>query len=100
MAYEQRNNNGSLFKNDRKSNDRQPDYNGNAVINGKPMRISAWIRKSQNGTTFMSLAFEDANGAYQQPQGGGAPQYNPKGMQQTGQFPATPVGDIPNDIPF
>lgn len=66
MAYEQRNNSGSLFKNDRKNNERQPDYNGNAIINGKTMRISAWIKKSQNGTTFMSLAFDEPQQQTQQ----------------------------------
>lgn len=88
MAYEQRNNNGSLFKNDRKNNERQPDYNGNAIINGKTMRISAWIKKSQNGTAFMSLAFEEVNGAYQQ----GAPQRSAPAPQN--------LEPQPDDIPF
>ena len=60
MAYENNNNSGSLFKNDRKQNDRQPDYTGNAIVNGKTMRISAWVRTSRDGSRkFMSLAFEE-----------------------------------------
>jgi uncharacterized protein (DUF736 family) len=58
MAYQQRPNSGSLFKNNRKEKDNHPDYNGEAEINGKPMYISAWIKKTQNGGTFMSLAFK------------------------------------------
>lgn len=88
MAYEQRNNNGSLFKNDRKNNERQPDYTGNAIINGKNMRVSAWIKKSQNGTAFMSLAFEEVNGAYQQ----GAPHRSAPAPQN--------LEPQPDDIPF
>ena len=88
MAYEQRNNSGSLFKNDRKNNERQPDYTGNAIINGKNMRVSAWLKKSQNGTAFMSLAFEEVNGAYQQ----GAPQRSAPAPQN--------LEPQPDDIPF
>lgn len=66
MAYEQRNNSGSLFKNDRKQNERQPDYTGNAIVNGKTMRISAWIKRSQSGTAFMSLAFDEPQQQSQQ----------------------------------
>ena len=95
MAYEQRNNSGSLFKNDRKNNERQPDYNGNAIINGKTMRISAWIKKSQNGTTFMSLAFEEVNGAYQQ----GAPQQSAPAPQRPAPAPVNLDTD-PSDLPF
>ena len=95
MAYEQRNNSGSLFKNDRKNNERQPDYNGNATINGKTMRISAWIKKSQNGTTFMSLAFEEVNGAYQQ----GAPQQSAPAPQRPAPAPVNLDTD-PSDLPF
>ncbi len=97
MAYEQRNNSGSLFKNDRKNNERQPDYNGNAIINGKTMRISAWIKKSQNGTAFMSLAFEEVNGAYQQ----NASQQSAPAPQRPASAPAPVNLDTdPSDLPF
>ena len=90
MAYEQRNNNGSLFKNDRKQNDRQPDLTGTAIINGKTWRVSAWKKTSRDGSkTFLSLEFNEPTQAY-------APQNNPRGMQQTGQMPSTPVN---NDMP-
>lgn len=95
MAYEQRNNNGSLFKNDRKQNDRQPDLTGTAIINGKTWRVSAWKKTSRDGSkTFLSLEFNEPTQAY-------APQNNPRGMQQTGQFPTAPLGgDMPDDIGF
>jgi hypothetical protein len=54
---EKRDNSGALFKNDRKTTDNHPDYNGSALIGGVDMWISAWIKKG-NGKTFMSLAFK------------------------------------------
>ena len=97
MAYEQNPNSGSLFKNTRKNAPNQPDYEGNALIDGVQKRIAAWIKTSKNGTTYMSLAFSDP-----QPVQQNAPQYNPRGMQQTGQMPSAPLGggDMPDSIPF
>ena len=44
MAYEVRDNTGTLFKNDRKELDTHPDYNGKALISGVEYWISAWIK--------------------------------------------------------
>jgi len=35
MAYEQKNNSGSLFRNDKKLTEKQPDYNGTVKVDGK-----------------------------------------------------------------
>jgi len=59
---EKRDNNGALFKNERKEKDTHPDYNGSALIGGVDMWISAWIKKG-NGKTYMSLAFKPKDGA-------------------------------------
>ena len=59
MAYEQNNNTGSIFKNDRKQNERHPDYTGSAFINGKSMRISAWVKTAKSGAKYMSLALDE-----------------------------------------
>lgn len=58
MSYEQRDNSGSLFKNDRKEKDSHPDYTGNGMIDGKGFWFSAWIKKDRNGKAFMSLSFK------------------------------------------
>lgn len=54
MAYEHKEGQGSLFKND-KQNDRQPDYKGTIVIGGTTYEIAAWEKTSKNGMAYMSL---------------------------------------------
>ncbi len=48
-------NSGVLFRNDRKQNDRHPDYKGNMTIEGVEYWLSAWIKRGKKGN-FMSLA--------------------------------------------
>lgn len=59
MAYKQKENTGSLFKNDKKENEKHPDYKGVANINGEEKQIAAWIKKSEKGLSFMSLSFSE-----------------------------------------
>ena len=59
MAYEQRDNSGSLFKNNKKTQDNHPDYTGSAMVDGKPKRLAAWLKKSQKGLTYMSVSIRD-----------------------------------------
>jgi len=59
MAYQQNDNSGSLFRNEKKVAPNQPDYEGSATINGTYMRIAAWIKTSKEGRTYMSLAFNE-----------------------------------------
>ena len=58
MAYEQRDNSGTLFVNDRKTdkNSKLPDRKGDAIINGQAMWISGWLKDGKNGQ-FLSLSF-------------------------------------------
>ncbi len=50
---------GVLFKNDKKGNEKRPDYRGSCVINNVDMNISGWIQASKKtGDKFMSLRFE------------------------------------------
>jgi hypothetical protein len=95
MAYEIREGNGSLFRNDKKEQgSNQRDYNGSCLINGQEMWISAWLKTGQNGTNYMSLSFEpkqqqappqqQQNQYQQQPpqnQGYQPPQYPQPGQQ-------------------
>ena len=50
-------NRGVLFKNDRKTSDKHPDYKGNANLDGRDYWVSAWIKTGAKGK-FMSLSYE------------------------------------------
>lgn len=64
MAYEPRDNSGSLFKETEKQSDRHPDYKGKAIIGGQAYYISGWKKPGTNGKKdFLSLAFELPRGA-------------------------------------
>jgi uncharacterized protein (DUF736 family) len=51
------NNSGVLFKNEKKTDPKHPDYTGSLEIGGKEFWQSAWIKKSKAGKTFMSFAY-------------------------------------------
>lgn len=55
MAYEQKEGQGSLFRNDRKEKDTHPDWTGEIKINGKLFYLSAWDKTGPRGG-FFSLA--------------------------------------------
>lgn len=57
MAYEQRDNSGALFVNDRKDSDRHPDRTGTATIDGVAYYVSGWLKQGSKGQ-FLSLAFK------------------------------------------
>jgi len=52
MAYTPKEGSGSLFKNDRKTTDNHPDYNGTIMVNGKEHWLSAWVKEGQKGKFF------------------------------------------------
>lgn len=58
MAYEQRDNTGSIFKNDKKETDKHPDGKGSAVIGGVHYWISSWTKQDRNGNPYRSLSFQ------------------------------------------
>lgn len=84
MQYDNTNK-GAIFKNDRKQNERQPDYNGTINVEGKEYFISCWIKESQSGKKFFSTSLT----AKEQPQ---APQAAPQA--------AAPQFDNDEDLPF
>jgi len=55
MAYEMKDGQGSLFKNDRKTSDKGPDYKGSLKLNGEEYWIAAWIKDGKKGK-WMSLS--------------------------------------------
>jgi hypothetical protein len=55
--YQQKDNSGALFKNDKKETDSHPDYKGSAMIEGTEYWFSAWINESKTGTKYMKTSF-------------------------------------------
>lgn len=55
----QKNNTGTLFLNDRKTETKHPDYTGKAVINNKPYWVSAWIKVGKSGKRFISISVQE-----------------------------------------
>ena len=58
MAYEQRDNSGSMFKNDRKASDKHADMNGSAMIEGQEYWVNAWRKVDKNGNPWYSFSFK------------------------------------------
>jgi hypothetical protein len=57
LAYEQKDNSGTLFKNDKREKDTHPHATGTAMIDGVEYWVSAWTKEGAKGK-FQSLAFQ------------------------------------------
>ena len=67
MAYEHREGSGSLFRNTKKEEgSRQPDYRGDAMVNGVVMELSAWIKEGSGGK-FFSLSIKPKEAREEKP---------------------------------
>lgn len=60
MAFEQKENTGSLFPNN-KTKETQPDMKGAALINGVTYEIAAWHKVSKNGKEYLTLKYSVKN---------------------------------------
>jgi hypothetical protein len=55
MPYEKKAGEFTLAKNERKSEPKQADYTGQGTsLDGTPVWVDAWIRKSPDGRSFLS----------------------------------------------
>lgn len=87
MAYEQKPNTGSLFRNEDKKQDTHADYNGSALVDGVEYYVDAWINEVKSGPKagkkYFAMKFKP-----KQQQGGSSSQ----------QRQSSP--DVDPDIPF
>tara|TARA_R100000655_G_scaffold53587_1_gene91562 strand:+ start:1106 stop:1339 length:234 start_codon:yes stop_codon:yes gene_type:complete len=56
MAYEHKENKGSLFTNEKKDKDTHPDHTGQINVAGTLYNISAWDNKSKSGKKYFGLS--------------------------------------------
>ena len=86
MAYEQQEGWGTLFRNEKKTADKQPDYRGEAKVNGELVELAMWKKTTSKGGEMLSISIKEKQ-AYQ-PKQESAP-------KSTGGF-----ADVDDDIPF
>jgi len=84
---QKRDNSGVLFKNDKKEQEKHPDYKGSIMVDGNEYWLSAWIKEGKSGK-FMGLAVSPKDA---QP---------PAGKVPYGQGGTTKEGRDLEDIPF
>lgn len=78
-TYEDRPNTGSLFKNEKKEKETQPDYTGYVVTEeGKRMRLAGWVKEAKTGKKYFSLSLSD----YQDTTAGAPAQKAPAAVQE------------------
>jgi len=112
MAFEIKDMSGSLFINNKKDKETQPDFTGSIKIEGKEYRLSGWRKQSKNGLDYTSLQVKVDNGEYSKPQDSAqqAPYTPPVQQQYTPEpepvYQATTNSDDwaykanDNDLPF
>jgi len=59
MTFEQKDNSGALFVNDKEGVEARPDRTGTAMINGIEVYVSGWLNTSKSGTQYLSLKFKN-----------------------------------------
>jgi hypothetical protein len=88
MAYQHKENTGSLFKNDKREKDTHAHARGSALIDGVEYYIDAWTNESNDGSKYQSLKFKRKDDATN----GARSQSRPQ--------PSAFDTDLDDDVPF
>lgn len=67
MAFEQKDGQGSLWKNDRKEKDTHPDLTGQIMVEGKMYWISGWAKVHESRGKWLSLSVKPKDQPTAQP---------------------------------
>lgn len=108
MAYERREGQGSLFPNRKKEpGSKQPDWRGDALVNGVLMEVAAWSKESAKGS-FLSLSIKPKHPLHQAQ--AGAPRSRAQADRQDRKYAADRISsgpvsprrsaDMDDEIPF
>lgn len=93
--FEQKDNSGTLFVNDKDGNEARPDRSGEAMIDGVMYKMAGWVNTAGNGNKYLSVKFTPKNEVHK------------NGMEQVDNAvktpPSRPQSDsnyLEDDIPF
>ena len=98
MSFEQKDNEGAIFKNDRKQGDNDPSMKGSAKIGGVEYWISAWTNTDKNGNKYQKLSYSAKEGQGYTPQQEN--QLHKEGAVKASQGGKDSADDFDDDIPF
>lgn len=94
MAYEQKDNSGSLFKNERREKDTHAHARGSSMIDGVEYYIDAWTNTTAKGDKYQSLKFKRK----EQAQPGARDRQHQQGLGRGGFAPSH--DDLSDEVPF
>ena len=102
MAYEKKNGDLAVFKNDRKEKDTHPDYTITGLtLDGRPMKGALWLKEGRDGKKFMAGKIEVDEYAENKSRGGGGSGSGQGGDDRvSGRDRDRPQYDLNDDIPF
>ena len=69
MGFETKDNTGSLFRNDKREKDTQPNATGRALIDGKEWFVSAYTNTTKAGDKYQKLLFKPVEAKREQDNG-------------------------------
>jgi len=59
MAFEHKENTATVFTNDKKSAENQPDFTGRGKVGDKLMDFAMWKRQSKAGNDYFYMSFKE-----------------------------------------
>lgn len=103
MAFELKDGQGSIFPNDYKNSESQPDFKGKLKINGEEYEVAAWEQTTRKGATFYSLrvklSSEESRSTTSSNKPRPAQQQTRPARQESG-TPMNKIQGMDDDIPF
>lgn len=49
---------GSLFRNERKDKESQPDFRGDGIYKGEPLEVALWLNKTREGKSYFKMSIK------------------------------------------
>lgn len=95
MAFELREGQGTLFKNDKDGNEKRPDYRGELkLLSGETVKLAGWIKQGAKGS-FLSISIDKPR-----EQSGGGDDFRGQGSGGVSGGGGSAGYNLNDDIPF